>query len=109
MQKKPFKLSKIAFPVLGLFWLLVTTLPFIFVAFTSFKSLQETYTNPVWMPPEHWNFDNYIQLLNGSFLTYLRNSVFVISVSVILIVLVSSMAAYALARLKFRFNNLLFG
>ncbi|WP_319413671.1 carbohydrate ABC transporter permease [uncultured Cohaesibacter sp.] len=109
MNRNKIKLSKIAFPVLGLFWLLVTTLPFIFVAFTSFKSLQETYTNPVWMPPEHWNFGNYLQLLNGSFLTYLRNSVFVISVSVILIVLVSSMAAYALARLKFRFNNLLFG
>ena len=109
MQKKTFSPAKIILPLLGLFWLLVTTLPFIFVAFTSFKGLQETYTNPVWMPPESWNFDNYLQLLNGSFLTYLRNSVFVISVSVALIVLVSSMAAYALARLKFRFNNLLFG
>ncbi|TLP49272.1 carbohydrate ABC transporter permease [Cohaesibacter sp. CAU 1516] len=109
MQKKAFKISKVAFPALGLFWLLVTTLPFLFVAFTSFKGLQETYTNPVWMPPESWNFDNYLQLLNNSFLIYLRNSVFVISVSVALIVLVSSMAAYALARLKFRFNGLLFG
>nr|WP_321458464.1 carbohydrate ABC transporter permease [uncultured Cohaesibacter sp.] len=109
MTKKRFSLSRVAIPVLGLFWLLVTTLPFIFVAFTSFKSLEETYTRPVWMPPEHWSLGNYTQLLNSSFLTYLRNSVFVISISVILIVLVSSMAAYALARLKFRFNNALFG
>ncbi|WP_116131931.1 carbohydrate ABC transporter permease [Tropicimonas sp. IMCC34043] len=109
MANRNFQPARVAIPVLGLFWLAVTTLPFIFVVFTSMKTLQETYTNPVWAMPEQLNLSNYIQVLQGSFLIYLRNSLFVISVSVVLIVLVSSMAAFALARLKFRLNGPLFG
>ncbi|SFD16774.1 carbohydrate ABC transporter permease [Tropicimonas isoalkanivorans] len=109
MAHRSFKLSRLSIPVLGLFWLAVTTLPFLFVVFTSMKTLQETYTNPVWALPESFSLDNYIRVIEGSYLTYLRNSAFVITISVILIVIVSSMAAYALARLKFRFNTALFG
>ena len=109
MAKSSFKLSRLSIPVLGLFWLGVTTLPFLFVVLTSLKTQEETYTNPVWALPEALNFGNYLQVLEGSYLTYLRNSAFVITVSVALIVLVSTMAAYALARLKFRFNTALFG
>jgi raffinose/stachyose/melibiose transport system permease protein len=109
MARRSFKLSRLSIPVLGLFWLAVTTLPFLFVVFTSMKTLQETYTNPVWALPESFSLDNYVRVIEGSYLTYLRNSAFVITISVILIVIVSSMAAYALARLKFRFNTALFG
>ncbi|MFV0359600.1 carbohydrate ABC transporter permease [Tropicimonas sp.] len=109
MAKSSFKLSRITIPALGLFWLAVTTLPFIFVVFTSLKTQEETYVNPVWALPESLNFGNYVQVIQGNYLTYLRNSTFVIVVSVALIVSVSTMAAYALARLKFRFNAALFG
>jgi raffinose/stachyose/melibiose transport system permease protein len=108
-KNNSLKLSRISIPVLGLFWLLVTALPFVFIVFTSFKTLQDSYSIPVWAPPENFSFHNYIKVLEGSFLIYLRNSVFVIFVSVVLIVLISSMAAYALARLKFRLNSFLFG
>lgn len=104
-----FKLSRISIPVLGLFWLLVTALPFVFIVFTSFKTLEDSYAVPVWAPPENFSFENYVKVLEGSFLVYLRNSVFVVFVSVGIIVIISSMAAYALARLKFRLNSFLFG
>ncbi len=109
MARRSFQPARAAIPVLGLFWLAVTTLPFVFVAFTSFKTLEETYANPVWALPESLNLTNYIEVLQGDFLIYLRNSAFVISVSVALIVVVSAMAAFALARIRFRFNGLLFG
>ncbi len=96
-------------PALGICWLLVTTLPFLFVVFTSLKTAQETYSSPVWALPRRLHLRNYEAVLHGAFWTYLRNSVFVISVSVTLIVLASAMAAFALARLRFRLNKPLFG
>lgn len=96
-------------PVLGLFWLAVTTLPFIFVALTSLKTPQETFTNAVWALPESFNLANYADVLRGSFLIYLRNSIFVVSISVALIVFFAAMAAYALARLQLRFGGALLG
>ena len=103
------RLIRAAVPALGLFWLVVTTLPFIFVVMTSLKSQQETFSGSVWSLPEKLNFENYLAVLNGGFWTYLRNSVFVLVTSIILILVISSMAAYAFARLRFRLNKPLFG
>lgn len=99
---------RLAVPSLGLFWLVVTTMPFIFVVMTSLKSQQETFTSAVWALPKKLNFDNYIAVLNGGFWVYLRNSVFVLVLSITLILVISSMAAYAFARLRFRLNKPLF-
>ena len=103
------RLIRAAVPALGLFWLVVTTLPFIFVVMTSLKSQQETFSGSVWSLPEKLNFENYLAVLNGGFWTSLRNSVFVLVTSIILILVISSMAAYAFARLRFRLNKPLFG
>jgi raffinose/stachyose/melibiose transport system permease protein len=100
---------RLAVPSLGLFWLAVTTLPFIFVVMTSLKSQQETFSGAVWALPESLNFGNYLEVLNGGFWVYLRNSVFVLVLSIGLILVISSMAAYAFARLRFRLNKPLFG
>ena len=103
------RLARISVPVLGLFWLAVTTLPFFFVLMTSLKSQQETFTSAVWALPERLNFENYVAVLQGGFWVYLRNSVFVLVFSIALILVISSMAAYAFARLRFRLNKPLFG
>lgn len=103
------RLVRVAVPALGLFWLAVTTLPFLFVVMTSLKSQQETFSGAVWALPESLNFANYLDVLNGGFWVYLRNSVFVLVLSIGLILVISSMAAYAFARLRFRLNKPLFG
>jgi raffinose/stachyose/melibiose transport system permease protein len=99
----------IAVPVLGLFWLAVTTMPFLFMVMTTFKTQQESYASSVWSLPEALNFVNYRAVLSGPFLVYLKNSVMVVTISVVLIILISAMAAFAFARMRFRFNEALFG
>lgn len=101
--------TRIMVPVLGLFWLLVTTLPFLFVVMTSMKSQEETYSSPVWALPSHLDLSNYVAVLRGNFWTYLQNSAFVLVVSISLILVIGSMAAYALARIEFRWNKPIFG
>jgi raffinose/stachyose/melibiose transport system permease protein len=99
----------IAVPVLGLFWLAVTTMPFLFMVMTTFKTQQESYASSVWSLPEALNFVNYRAVLSGPFLVYLKNSVMVVTISVVLIILISAMAAFTFARIRFRFNEALFG
>jgi raffinose/stachyose/melibiose transport system permease protein len=94
---------------LALIWLAVTTLPFLFVIVTSLKSQEESFADSVWALPRHLDFAEYASVLQGPFFTYLLNSCFVVGVSVLLIVLLSSMAAYAFARLHFPFGKTLFG
>ena len=95
--------------VLALFWLAVTTIPFLFMVMTSLKSQQESYTSAVWDLPEKFFLGNYLSVLKSGFWLYLRNSVFVLGLSLVLVLIISSMAAYAFARLRFRFNKPLFG
>ena len=101
-------LSRAVVWLLALGWLAVTLLPLAFVLFTSLKSQAETFDSPVWALPRAVDLSHYAGTIAGGFLTYLRNSLFVVGVSVTLIVVVSAMAAYALARLKFRLNSTLF-
>ncbi|WP_233856231.1 carbohydrate ABC transporter permease [Paraburkholderia sp. HD33-4] len=95
--------------LLGIVWLAVTTVPFLFVISTSLKTQEETYANSVWALPSRLDVGNYVEVLRGSFLTYLGNSCFVVGLAVALIILFSAMAAYAFARMQFRFNKVLFG
>jgi raffinose/stachyose/melibiose transport system permease protein len=95
--------------LLALAWLTITLLPLAFVVFTSLKSQAETFDSAVWALPRAFDLSHYTATLEGGFLTYLRNSVFVVGISVVLIVVTSAMAAYALVRLKFRLAQPLFG
>jgi len=94
---------------MALLWLLITTLPFVFLVFTTFKSQADIYSTPVWALPKTLDFSNYLLVLQGSFWTYLKNSAFVVVISIALTVLLSSMASFAFARLKFRLSGAVFG
>lgn len=93
----------------ALVWLAVATLPFLFVIVTSLKSQEESFSGSVWALPQRIDLSQYESILQGPFFTYLRNSVWVVGASVLLIVVLSSMAAYAFARLDFPFGKTLFG
>ncbi|SMB78924.1 carbohydrate ABC transporter permease [Deinococcus hopiensis] len=95
--------------ILAVLWLLVATLPFAFMFLTSVKSQADIYSTPVWALPKVFDFSNYVSVLHGPFFTYLRNSVLVVVLSTAITLLLSSMAAFAFARLHFRLNGLLFG
>ncbi len=104
-----FPVSNIVIGVLAVFWLFVTAAPFLFMIFTSLKNSPEYMSSESWAMPKHWAFENYGRLLaNPTFYRYFFNSVLVVVVSVTIIVIVGSMAAYAFARIKFRFSRPLF-
>lgn len=94
--------------VLAVLWLLVAFVPFWFMLLTGFKESLELMTRPVWAFPQSPTIINFINVLNNHFFRFLMNSSFVVSVSIFLVVLISSMAAYVFARIRFRLNQPLF-
>lgn len=87
---------------------LLTVLPIVWIFFLSFKTKQGFAANPFGLP-ETLNFDNYLTVItNESLVIFVRNSVLVTLASLALILVTCVMAAYALARIDFRGNQILF-
>jgi raffinose/stachyose/melibiose transport system permease protein len=76
--------------------------PIILVIFNSFKSTKEIFSSPYGLPTSI-SFDNYINAWEtANFGVYFKNSIFVTSISVVLILWIASMASYVLARHQFK-------
>jgi multiple sugar transport system permease protein len=87
----------------------VMVYPFLFMVSTSFKSRSLALGDPTSLWPSDPTLENYIQVLGTeNFARYFLNSAGVAVVSTALIVLLSSMMAYAFARLEFRGKRTLF-
>lgn len=89
-------------------WLLVAGVPFYFMAQSGFKGQFEFLAISVWAFPKHPTLANFASLMKGSFLFSFLNSLIVVILSVGIILLVSAMASFVFARMKFRFGSPLF-
>ncbi|WP_424949533.1 carbohydrate ABC transporter permease [Deinococcus sp.] len=100
----PVRLSK----YLGLLLLIVGgTLPLVWIALTSLKTGGELQQFPIAYLPAQPQFGNYARVFSEQpFARFFLNSVIVSGISTLLCVVVASLAAYALARLKLRGRGL---
>ena len=82
--------------------------PLIWMFYTSFKEQWEIFQDPFSLPTS-LNLANYVEAwTRGNFGRFFFNSIFVTFPSVVGILLVSALAAYAFARFKFRGSSFLF-
>ena len=87
---------------------LLVVLPIVFMLLSSLKTTREIFQRP-FAAPAVPRWDNYAQVWGAAhFAVYFRNSVVVTVVSMALILVTGTLAAYALARYRFRGNDLLF-
>src|SRR5574337_922590 len=76
--------------------------PIVVMVFSGFRSTGEIFANPFALPDFSFT-DNFVRILTDSaFLQYVANSAIVTSLSVLLTLVLGTMAAYALARYAFR-------
>jgi len=88
----------------------VVAVPFIYMVSSSLKPQSFVFETPPRIIPSEITFRNYTEALNtDSFGLYFANSVFVAVLATALTVVISSMLAYAFARMKFRGSRVLFG
>ncbi len=83
--------------------------PFLWMVNSSFQTESEFSTNHGLVPAAHLNTDNYrTVLIDNKLWIYFLNSVFYTLITVLLIVIISSLAAYAFSRLEFPGKNVIF-
>jgi ABC-type glycerol-3-phosphate transport system permease component len=100
--------QRVGSPAFALALALTTIGPVVWLFFVSMKTQSEHAAHP-FGPPLTLRFDNYVSILiDPAFLRFAWNSVIVTSSSVFLILVLSTLAAFALARLDFAGNRLLF-
>jgi raffinose/stachyose/melibiose transport system permease protein len=89
-------------------WSLIVLFPIWVMVINSFKDRLSIYKNPFGLP-QKWNFINYGAVLgDGDFLVYFRNSFVVVIVSLALLLITGSVAAYALANWKGKISRALY-
>lgn len=96
-------LGRVWFWVLVVFILLYTLFPFYWAVISSLKTSQELVQTPPTFWPQTITLDSYKQVFqDSSFMRALLNSALVSTAVVILSLFLGTVAAYAMARLKFR-------
>jgi len=94
--------------VFGVIWLLITISPVLYMFMTSLRPLTDFFTDIPWLPPSHPTLANYVDILSRDFGLYFANTVFVTVLSVLLIVVVSIFAAYAISKIRNRYTQTVF-
>jgi len=108
LSRKKFTLRSLLYHI---FFILVGTAtlgPLIWISLLSFKTKQEYSANPFNLPEEFF-LGNYIKaFIDTPIVTFLMNSIIVTSIALALILIVSTLAGYSLARIPFNGSAILF-
>ncbi len=102
---KPGQIVAYAFLILVT---LISIYPIYFSFISSFKTVQE-YTLSKSALPGSWNLENYAYVFrNLNFITYTRNSLFLVTLGMALYLFICNAAGFALGMLRFRFKLAVF-
>ncbi|MHC5228197.1 carbohydrate ABC transporter permease [Enterococcus sp. LJL99] len=85
--------------------------PIIWLVLSSFKPSNELFSYPLHLLPRNFTIEHYKSVMQGGFLTYIYNSMFLAVVGTLITLAISAMCGYALAvyRHSIKFTNLVFG
>lgn len=101
-------LAKYGIYALALLWLVITIYPLVFLIQNSFKQSMEFFMSSVWSLPQKFSLVNYQRVWESNFPRFFLNSAIITSVSLTIILLVGSAAAFGLSRIRFRYRNLFY-
>lgn len=108
-MKKKMKWNKIAVHITLIIGALIVILPFYWMVVTSLKTNAETMLIPATLIPKNWEFSNYIDVMKQfDFGTAYLNTAIVTVVRTVGQLLFCSMAAFAIATLRFPGRNVIF-
>lgn len=109
MKRKKIGLEKIVVYISLTMFAVIAAIPFLAMIATAMTPHSYTMPFPPRIFPEKFYFQNFIDAWNSNdFGKYFLNSILVSACSVLLIILISCMSAYAFARMQFPGRNILF-
>jgi len=103
MPKKPVKLSTVLVYAGLILWALICLFPVYWMLTFSLKNNAEIFGENVIGLPQNWIWENYTKALNtGHMYRYFLNSLIVAAATIIIVLIASFMATYAMTRLVWR-------
>ena len=104
-NKQPVRVSTVLIYVFFCFMMVLYLAPIAWIAMTSVKDRASIYKSPFGWPTEfHW--ENYTAAWTGGKLGIaMLNSLFVCGITLILTIVIGSMAAFAIARMKWKLSG----
>ncbi len=107
MREDNRKIGKVILWIVLIAVAVIQLFPLIWLVDFSLGSSNEMFTNGLLIIPEKIRWDNYVKaFVDGNFLHYLRNSVLINTLAVVLVVIISIMAAFACQRMKWKMSAL---
>lgn len=107
MKENGKKIGKVILWTVLIIVAVIQLFPLIWLVDFSLGSSNEMFTNGLLIIPEKIRWDNYVKVfVDGNFLHYLRNSVLINTLAVLLVVIISIMAAFACQRMKWKLSGL---
>ena len=107
MKKNNRNIAKVFMWIVLLIVAVIQLFPLIWLVDFSLGSSNELLTNGLLIIPEKIRWDNYGKaFVDGNFLHYFRNSVLINTLAVVLVVIISIMAAFACQRMKWKMSGL---
>lgn len=96
------RVCRIVAVIFGIFWTVISLLPFLFMGLNSFKEKFEMMTKGVFALPDGFYLENYKVVFQGNFFRFFFNSVVVLAVSLLILLFIAACASYPLSRFKFK-------
>ncbi len=111
-QSRPRKTLRPGSVILQICLLLIAAVqlyPLVWLVFFSFKDNVEIYSGNIMGMPQIWRFENYSKaFVDADIGVYLFNSVLVTAVTIAVSMLLAAMAAYAIARMRWKLSGAVF-
>lgn len=107
MKKQKLSFTRLLTVLLLVLLAISILYPLFWMFMSSFKSYDEIY-NATWQLPEGWLWKNYVNAWNEGVARYFLNSLIVTVATVVLVLFIGSLGAYALSKYKSRFIDVVF-
>lgn len=106
-EKKPFSFGRLVLWVILIAMAVIQIFPLIWLLDFSLATSNEMFTNGLLIIPEEIQWGNYVKaFVDGHFLLYLKNSVLINGLAVLLVIVISIMAAFAINRMHWKMSGL---
>jgi len=105
-QKRNFPIGKLLMWIMLIAVAVIQIFPLIWLLDFSVASSNEMFTNGLLIIPKIFHFDNYVKaFVDGNFLLYLKNSLLINILAVILVLIISVMMSFACTRMKWKLSS----
>lgn len=106
-ELKKFKIGRVLIYFILCVYAVIQLFPLFWLLTFSLKDNDQIFGENIMGLPSPWVFQNYVEALkNAKVGTYLLNSLIVTGITILLTIIISTMASFAIARMRWKLNNL---